>query len=287
MYRSVRLIVGLVSLASSAACAQTVNVEQERASLMAADSAWSQTTKEPEKFVAYFAEGAAIYAPGMPIVTGTDAIRTTFTEMAKTPGFSLSWTPTKAEVAASGDVGITSGTYDMAMGGTSEKGKYVTGWRKDAGGAWKVTHDIFNADASPKAPASTHAMVAAGTLKWGDAPPGLPAGSRFAVVSGDPSQPGPFVIRVQLPAKYRIAPHWHPSTENLTVLSGTVALAMGDKLDDAAMQDVTTGGFVSMPAEMRHTLLSKTASTIQVHGTGPFAINYVNPADDPRTKAGN
>ena len=101
---------------------------------MAADSAWSQTTKEPEKFVGFFAEGAAIYPPGMPIVTGADAIRTTYTEMTKTPGFSLSWTPTKAEVAASGDVGITSGTYEMAMGGTSEKGKYVTGWRKKPAG---------------------------------------------------------------------------------------------------------------------------------------------------------
>ena len=149
MYRSVRLIVGLASLAASAACGQNVNVEQERASLMAADSAWSQTTKEPEKFVAFFAEGAAIYPPGMPIVTGADAIRTTYTEMTKTPGFSLSWTPTKAEVAARGDFGITSGTYDMTMGGTSEKGKYVTGWRKDAGGAWKVAYAIYNSDTPP------------------------------------------------------------------------------------------------------------------------------------------
>ncbi len=284
MDRSVWLIVGLASLAAGAACTQTVNVEQERAALMAVDREWSQTTKEPEKFVAYFADGASVYTPGMPIVTGGDAIRKSFTEMSKAPGFALSWTPVKAEVGASGDIGYTTGAYEMTMGGTSEKGKYVTAWKKQSGGAWKVTEDIFNADAVPKAPAGTHAMIVAATLKWGDAPPGLPAGSRVAVVSGDPSKPEPFVIRAQLPAKYRIAPHWHPTTENITVLSGTVALGMGEKLDESAMQDLPAGGFTSLPAEMRHTFMAKTAATIQVHGMGPFGITYVNPADDPRAK---
>ena len=94
-------------------------------------------------------------------------------------------------------------------------------------------------------------MVAANTLKWGDAPPGMPAGMRAAVVSGDPSQAQPYVIRAQLPANYRIPPHWHPTTENITVLSGTVALGMGEKFDEAAMQDVGAGGFASVPADMR------------------------------------
>ena len=127
MRRSVWLFVGLASLAAIAACGPTVNVEQERAALLAADRAWSETTKEPEKFVAYFADGAAIYPPGMPIVTGGDAIRKTFTEMSKAPGFALSWAPAKAEVGASGDLGYTTGAYEMTMGGATEKGKYVDG----------------------------------------------------------------------------------------------------------------------------------------------------------------
>ena len=95
--------VGLAALVFSAACgAPTVNVEQERTALMAADREWSETAKAPEKFATYFAEGGAIYPPGMPVVIG-DAIGKTFTEMAKTPGFALSWTPAKSEVAASGD----------------------------------------------------------------------------------------------------------------------------------------------------------------------------------------
>ena len=187
---------------------------------MAADRAWSETTKDPEKMAAYIADGGSVYAPGMPVVTGGEAIRKMFTQMIAAPGFSLSWTATKAEVGAAGDIGYTTGTYQSTMGGVSEKGKYVTAWKKQADGTWKVTEDIFNADEAPKAPAGTHAMVAANTLKWGDAPPGMPAGMRAAVVSGDPSQAQPYVLRAQLPANYRIPPHWHPTTENITVLSG-------------------------------------------------------------------
>ena len=128
MHRSLWLIVGLTTLAASAACSpQTVNVEQERTALMARDREWSQTTKDPEKFVSYMAEGASLYPPGMPIMTGTETIRKAFAEMHKAPGFSLSWTPTKAEVSASGDIAHTAGTYESAMGGVTEKGKILHG----------------------------------------------------------------------------------------------------------------------------------------------------------------
>jgi ketosteroid isomerase-like protein len=277
----------LASLAVGAACGPTVNVEQERASLMSADREWSQTANDAEKFAANFADGASTYPPGMPVVTGREAIQKAHAEMTKLPGFSLSWTPTKADVAASGDIGHTAGTYDLKIGGVAEKGKYVTAWRKQADGKWKVTDDIFNADAPPPTPASAHVMVPAGELKWGDAPPGLPAGAKVAVVSGDPSQAQPYVLRAQMPAGYRILPHWHPTTENVTVLSGTVAMGVGEKFDEPAMKTLPAGGFTSVPAEMRHFFMSKTAATIQVHGIGPFAITYVNAADDPRMKKGN
>jgi quercetin dioxygenase-like cupin family protein len=115
----------------------------------------------------------------------------------------------------------------------------------------------------------------------------MPAGMRVAVVSGDPSQPQPYVLRAQMPAGYRIPPHWHPTTENITVLSGTVALGMGETFDQAAMQDVPVGGFAAVPADMRHFFMAKSPAVIQVHGIGPFAITYLNPADDPRTKKSN
>lgn len=284
MSRVRSLIVGLASLAAAAACSPSADIEQERAALMSADRAWSQTTRDPQKFVSYFAEGASIYPAGMPRITGGDAILKTYTEMSKAPGFALAWTPAKAEVSASADIGYTAGTYEMTIGGTTEKGKYITVWRKQAGGEWKVTDDIFNADSAPKPPAGDHIMVSPDAVKWGDPPPGLPAGARAAIISGDPTQAQPYVVRAQLPANYRIPPHWHPTTENVTVLSGTVAFGMGDKFDAAALRDVPAGGFAVVPAEMRHFFVSKTASTIQIHGMGPFGITYVDPADDSRTR---
>jgi len=270
------LALGTLGLAG---CSRSANVEQERSALLAADREWSQTTKDPDKFISYFASDATAYPQGMPAVTGTDAIRAMFTGMSSAPGFALTWTPGKAEVAGTGDLGYTTGTYEANMGAGTEKGKYVTIWKKQADGTWKATEDIFNADAA--GPPAAHVMVPASTLKWVEAPPSLPLGARIAVVSGDPSQAQPFVIRAQVPAGYKVAPHWHPGTENLTILSGTAALGMGEKFDQSAVTDLPAGSYAALPAEMRHYFLAKTATTFQVHGMGPFVVNYVNPADDP------
>ena len=269
-----------VALVGLVGCASSVNVEQEQTALMEADRAWSQVAKDVDKFVANFASDATIYAPGMPAVTGTDNIRKTYSEMVSAPGFSLSFSPSEAVVAKSGDVGYTSGTYEMSMTGASEKGKYVTVWKKE-GDAWKVSEDIFNADGPAPAAAAPHVMVSPGEFKWGDPPPSLPPGARIAVVSGDPTQAQPFVIRAQVPAGYKIAQHWHPGVENLTVLAGTIAVGMGEQFDEGKMTTVATGGYASLPAEMRHYFMSRTAATFQVDGMGPFVVNYVNPADDP------
>ena len=180
---------------SAAACSPTANVEQERTALMSADREWSQTAKDAEKFAANFTDDAVSYPPGMPSVKGREAIQKAHAEMTKTPGFALSWTVTKADVAASGDIGHTAGTYESTMGGVTDKGKYVTAWKK-VNGAWKVTDDIFNSDGAPAAPADAHVMMPVGELKWGPSPPGLPAGAKAAVVSGDPSKAEPYVLRL-------------------------------------------------------------------------------------------
>ena len=126
MYRIVWMLPMLASLVTVAACAPTVNVEQERTALMTVDREWSQTTKEPDKFVTYLADGATVYPPGMPMVTGSEALKKMFTEMNKAPGFELTWTPAKAEVSAGGDIGYTTGTYLGQMGGVPEKGKVTS-----------------------------------------------------------------------------------------------------------------------------------------------------------------
>jgi quercetin dioxygenase-like cupin family protein len=122
-------------------------------------------------------------------------------------------------------------------------------------------------------------------LKWGDPPPVFQKGASFTVVSGDPGKAGLYVIRLKMPAGYKIAPHWHPTDEHVTVVSGTFAVGMGEKFDEAAMKQLPAAGYALLPAEMRHFAMAKTEATVQVHGMGPFALTYVNPADDPSKAA--
>lgn len=131
----------------------------------------------------------------------------------------------------------------------------------------------------------SHILLKPAEAKWGDPPPALPKGATFLVVTGDPGKPGPFTIRLKMPAGYKIAAHYHPTDEHVTVLSGTFAMGMGEKFDAAALTELTAGGYGLMPAQMRHFAIAKSATTIQVHGIGPFALTYVNPADDPRNVA--
>lgn len=137
--------------------------------------------------------------------------------------------------------------------------------------------------AAATAPASAHVLVAPMELKWGEAPPVLQKGAQLAVVSGDPGSAGPYTIRLKLPAGYKIAPHWHPTDENVTVISGTFSLGMGETFDQKSLKTLPVGGYALLPAEMRHYAWTKGGATVQVNGMGPFVLNYVNPADDPST----
>jgi quercetin dioxygenase-like cupin family protein len=118
-------------------------------------------------------------------------------------------------------------------------------------------------------------------VKWGPAPPALPKRAEIAVLSGDLSKSEEFVVRLKMPAGYEIPAHHHPTTENVTVLSGSFHAGMGDKLDKAKGETFVPGGFASLPAGMNHYAWTTAETIVQVHGQGPFAITYVNPADDP------
>ena len=120
-------------------------------------------------------------------------------------------------------------------------------------------------------------------VNWGPAPPVVPKGAQAAVLDGDPFKDGvPYTLRLKMPDGYRVGPHWHPTDENITVLSGALGAGMGDKFDRAAGKFLKPGGFVCMPKEMHHYAWAKGPTIVQVHGIGPFAFTYVNPADDPR-----
>jgi hypothetical protein len=120
-------------------------------------------------------------------------------------------------------------------------------------------------------------------LKW-SAPGTLMKGAEIAVVSGDPSKEAPYVLRLRIPAGFKILPHSHPNDENVTVLSGMLHTGMGDAFDEKATEPVPPGGFVRRPAGMHHFIWVSEDTVLQLHGVGPSGITYVNPADDPRKK---
>lgn len=120
-------------------------------------------------------------------------------------------------------------------------------------------------------------------LKWMDMPPpGLPAGATFAVVSGDPGKAGKFTIRIKMPSNYAVRPHWHPSDEKVTLVSGKLAYGMSDQLNKANAQALASGDSVVMKAKMNHWVFTGDGAEVEVSAMGPFKITYVNPGDDPR-----
>jgi hypothetical protein len=125
-------------------------------------------------------------------------------------------------------------------------------------------------------------LYPAAEIQWKDGPASLPAGAKVAVLEGDPSKEGLFTMRLWLPDGFKIPPHWHPKVEHVTVISGTFNLGMGEKFDQTATRAMPAGTFGFWPAEMRHYAWAKGETVLQLHGTGPWMIMYVNPSDDPR-----
>lgn len=128
---------------------------------------------------------------------------------------------------------------------------------------------------------AAQAQVNSGDLKWGPAPAIFPAGAQMAVLSGDPGKAGEFVVRLKMPAGYRIPAHHHPTDEYVTVISGDFSLGMGDRLDPAKSARLSAGGFAEAPSGMSHFAFTDAGAVVQVSAEGPFAMTYVNPSDDP------
>lgn len=130
---------------------------------------------------------------------------------------------------------------------------------------------------------SHHGIVLPDKIEWKDAP-ALGPGAKMAVLEGDPTKEGYFAMRVKLPDGFRIAPHTHPCYERVTVISGTFNLGAGEKFDQSATHALPAGSYWSMEPGMRHFAWAKGETVVQVATMGPWGINYVNPADDPRRK---
>jgi mannose-6-phosphate isomerase-like protein (cupin superfamily) len=122
-------------------------------------------------------------------------------------------------------------------------------------------------------------------VKFGPVPPFLPPGAQLAVLEGDPmAASGDFTIRIKMPDGYKIAPHTHPHRENVTVLSGTLKVGMGDQFDASKMMSFGPGSFAYLDPTVHHYAAASGETVIQIHGQSPAQFNYINPADDPTPK---
>jgi quercetin dioxygenase-like cupin family protein len=126
-----------------------------------------------------------------------------------------------------------------------------------------------------------HATVQPDDLKW-SAPAAYAKGAQLAVVKGDPTKEGFYVVRLKVPAGYRIAAHTHPNDENVTVLSGSFNIGTGDVLDTGKGETIRAGGYSYVEKGMTHYAWFTEDTVLQLHGTGPQGITYVDPKEDPR-----
>jgi len=126
------------------------------------EAQWNQdfAAKDVDKIVAHYAEDAVLMGPGMPSSSGKDAIRKTATGMLADPALSLKFQASRVEIAKSGDIGYTQGSYTMTMTDPNSKkvvndhGSYVTTYAKQADGSWKAVADIATSEVPPPAPSS-------------------------------------------------------------------------------------------------------------------------------------
>ncbi len=114
-------------------------------------------------------------------------------------------------------------------------------------------------------------------LKWGERP-GL---WKIAVLYGNPNEEGPFIVRAKFPANYEIPLHWHPATEFITILSGTVYLAFGKGADRSTATAYPAGSFAALPAHMPIRGWTEEEAVVQVHSSGPLETVLMEPSDRP------
>lgn len=126
----------------------------------------------------------------------------------------------------------------------------------------------------------TMAAVSGSALVWNDmSVPGFAPGMKLGVIHGNPDSAQLYTVRLALPDGYRFPAHWHPNAENVTVLEGTLLLAMGDRAQEASLQkSYGVGDFLFLPAKQPHYGGAKGRTVLQLHGMGPFAINLATAA---------
>jgi len=143
---------GVLLVAGCNTAPPPVDTKAVEDAVRAADAAWSKAAVAMDVAAtgSYYADDAVVMPPNMPIVNGKEAAQKAWTEML-VPGNSISWTPSTVVSAGSGEIAYSQGAYTMTMKGpdgkvTSETGKYLEVWKKQADGSWKAVEDIWNSD---------------------------------------------------------------------------------------------------------------------------------------------
>jgi len=133
-------------------------------------------------------------------------------------------------------------------------------------------------------PEKPQEVILPGNVRWQAGPTSLPKGSQMAMLEGDPAKEGPFVMRIMLPDGMRILPHTHPKDERVTVLSGTLYLGLGEIFDVSTAKKLTAGSYGRTLAGQTHYGWVEGDTVLQLHGTGPWAVEYAKPGSEPRQK---
>jgi uncharacterized protein (TIGR02246 family) len=264
-----------------------VNQASEEAAIRAAATEYQAAfnAHNADRLVAVHTSDAVVMIANEPLRTGSSDIRAAFVDFFKTGSPTLSFTPTRVDVASptvATEYGTYNLTFDTPQGKVTDRGNYTTVWHK-VGGQWRIAVDapvtstpmpMPGMAAMPMDMGDTQIIMASG-LSWSDfTPPGFDPGMKLTVLRGDPAKPGPYTVRLQFPAGYRFPVHWHPGIENLTVVSGTFQLGMGNTANWGALKNYGPGDYLYIPPRHAHFggASSSGPSVIQLHGQGPFQV---------------
>ena len=284
--RRMRVAIALGMLTIGACTQATLNKASEEQAIREAGLEWQRAiaAKDVDRILAVHAPDVTIMAGGAPLASGIAAVRPGYAMMVGLPGYQVSWTPTRIDVA-SPTVATETGTYvesyDGPNGKINDRGNYTTIWHK-INGKWLVATDAIVSSMPPAAAGSVATdvmdmsdaqMLASANVAWADfRPPGFDPGVKLAVLHGDPSKKGDYTLRLQFPDGYKFPVHWHPGGEHLTVLSGTFLLGMGSSNDWNAVRSYGPGDFVYAPARNPHYGGARGTTVVQLHGDGPFQL---------------
>lgn len=274
------------TLAALAACAPSamVNQQTEEQAIRALDREWSDAVAahDIDRIAAMYTPDVVVTPSNMQPVAGEPALRKLFYDMLSLPGVVLTSTPGRIDVTSpttATEVGTYSLVFDSPGGRVTDNGNYVALLRK-IDGRWRIEREaVVSTVPMPVgemigADADAMEMRDNASLAWTDlTAPGFASGVRMATVHGNPAGNADYTIRLQFPDGYQIPVHWHPKSEHVTVLSGTLNLAMGKVRDDAQLRAYHAGAFVYMPGRTSHFATARGATTVQLHGIGPFQLN--------------